>query len=396
VSDHATFAPSGSHRWLNCSGSLALAKDLPPQETNVYAADGTLTHWIAEAFQTSSSDLSEWGPGTEHVVEGFHFTVDQERLDRVQWYVDAGAREPGLKFYEVKLDMRPVYGIPGQFGTADRVIANLESATLTVDDLKDGVGRVTCSEARGSTNWQLVSYALAALFEFDYLTHWDQIRVRIFQPKLDWADEQTYTRAELLALGAKLATAAQKAERQLDGREPVSLKTGPWCRWCPAAGSCPQLAKESTDDIPDALHTSRLSEDALGALLRREPEVLSAFAAFRAEATARARMGSRIPGYALTTGREGPRKWASETAVEAALNKLLAGDAYKRALIGPPEAEKRLKKVEGGKDVWVAMQSHIIRSPGELRLAPEAEVPNPLTAAEFNFSDVRSGTDGLI
>jgi hypothetical protein len=390
VSEHAKFAPSGSHRWLNCSGSLALAKDLPEQPTNVYAADGTLTHQIAETIQRAG-ECHSFVVGAEHVVEGFTFKVDQERLDRVQWYIDAGAREPGLKFFEMRLDMRPVYGIPGQFGTADRVVCDMSSATLTVDDLKDGVGKVTCS---GETNWQLVSYALAALFEFDYLAHWEKIRVRIFQPKLDWTDEMTYTRAELLKLGSRLATAAQKAERQLDGREPITLTTGSWCRWCPAAGSCPQLAKDSTDDIPDALHTSRLSEDALGALLRREAEVLSAFAAFRAEATARARMGSRIPGYALTTGREGPRKWASETAVEAALNKTLAGDAYKRTLIGPPEAEKRLKKEH--KDVWVALQSHIIRSPGELRLAPEAEVPNPLAASEFSFPDVRSGTDGLI
>jgi hypothetical protein len=387
---HTTFAPSGSPRWLNCSGSLALAKDLPAQPTNVYAADGTLTHTIAEAMQRVG-ECHSFVVGAEHVVDGFRFTVDQERLERAQWYVDAGVREPGLKFFEMRLDMRPVYGIPDQFGTADRVVCDISSATLTVDDLKDGVGKVTCS---GETNWQLVSYALAALFEFDYLAHWEKIRVRIFQPKLDWADEKTYTRAELLSLGAKLATAAQKAERQLDGREKVELKTGSWCRWCPAAGSCPQLAKDSTSDIPDALHTSRLSEDALGALLRREAEVFRAFAAFRAEATARARMGSRIPGYALTTGRAGPRKWASTAAVESQLNKVLAGDAYTRTLISPTEAEKRLKKDH--RDVWIGIQSHITRSEGELRLAPEAEVPNTLAAQEFGFADAREGTDGLI
>src|SRR5579863_5232079 len=101
---HSKFAPSGSHRWLNCSGSLALAKDLPEQPISVYAADGTLTHLIAHTMQTTPP--AYWSPpDTECEVEGFRFTIDQERYDRAQWYVDAGVREPGLKFFEIKLDM---------------------------------------------------------------------------------------------------------------------------------------------------------------------------------------------------------------------------------------------------------------------------------------------------
>jgi len=256
-----------------------------------------------------------------------------------------------------------------------------------VDDLKDGTKKVT---VKPGPNWQLVSYGGAALSAFEILGEITHIRLRIFQPKLDWADEITYTRAEFLALLAELATGAQAANRMLDGREAVVLTDGPWCDWCPGAGSCPKQAEVATREFPDPVHASRLSEDALSDLLRRESAVANAFAAFRAEATARARLGSKIPGFALTTGRAGPRKWASEVAVEAQLNKHLAGDAYKRTLIGPPEAEKRLKKIEGGKDVWVAMQSHITRSEGELRLAPEAEVPEPLAAEEFKFADVRS------
>ena len=46
--DHALFAPSAAHRWLNCIGFIPLSLEAPPQETSEAAALGTLAHTFCE------------------------------------------------------------------------------------------------------------------------------------------------------------------------------------------------------------------------------------------------------------------------------------------------------------------------------------------------------------
>jgi hypothetical protein len=230
----------------------------------------------------------------------------------------------------------------------------------------------------------------------ELLCHWETIVLRIFQPREDHISQLKLTRAEFIELLARLATGAQKSNRMLKGLQPLELTTGAQCKFCPAAGSCPQLAMDAAAPTPAPDDAARLSDAALAGLLNMERRVLEAFAAFRAEATNRARLGSKIPGWCLTTGRKGNREWSAQSAVEATLNKALAGDAYTRKLVSPTEAEKRLKKIEGGAAVWTGLQSFVTRADGQVVLAPETEVAEPLPPNEFNEFQDRSGVAGLI
>jgi hypothetical protein len=377
---------------MACPGSIALSRDIPPRPSSEDAASGTCTHFLAYRAQAHDVDPMCY-VGDELTFDGFTFKIDEERAQRVAAYVLTGVQTPGLKFFEAELDLTPVLGFGGQKGTADRICADLNTSTLYVDDLKDGHWKVHAG-TKEEPNWQLVNYAGGAFYQLELLCHWEKIVLRIYQPRADHASALELTRAEFLKLLAQLATGAQRSNRMLDGREPVTLVTGPQCKFCPAAGSCPELAKFASAPLPSATQT--LSDARLADLLNTERRILDAFAAFRAEATSRARLGSTIPGWCLTTGREGPRKWGSQVAVEAALNKALAGDAYKRELVSPTEAEKRLKKIEGGPAVWSALQSHVTRSPGAVVLAPQAEVTSPLPPNEFNEFIDRTGVAGLI
>lgn len=375
---------------MACPGSVALSKDIPPRPSSEDAASGTCTHFMAFRAQAHDVDPMCY-VGDELTFDGFTFKIDEERAQRVAAYVLTGVQTPGLKFYEVEMDLTPVLGFDGQKGTADRVCADLNTRTLYVDDLKDGHWKVYAG-TKEDPNWQLVNYAGGAFYQLELLCHWEKIVLRIFQPREDHADKLDLTREEFIKLLARLATGAQRSYRMLKGSQPIELATGSQCKFCPAAGTCPELARFATQPVP--VSAQSLSDERLSELLNVERRTLEAFAAFRAEATARARLGSTIPGWCLTTGREGPRKWGSQVAVEAALNKALAGDAYKRELVSPTEAEKRLKKIEGGPAVWTALQSHVTRSPGALVLAPQAEVASPLPPNEFNeFQDRTTAAD---
>ncbi|MFN8993077.1 MAG: DUF2800 domain-containing protein, partial [Pseudomonadota bacterium] len=54
-SAHARFSPSAAHRWLRCTGSLALCETVPPR-TSEYADEGTAAHEVANRIV-----LEDWG-----------------------------------------------------------------------------------------------------------------------------------------------------------------------------------------------------------------------------------------------------------------------------------------------------------------------------------------------
>lgn len=143
--------------------------------------------------------------------------------------------------------------------------------------------------------------------------------------------------------------------------------------------------------FPDVSATGAALTDAeLGDLLKKEAEITGAFAAWRAEALMRARMGTRIPGWKLAIGRQGNRAWTDLPLVERTLNAALAGDAYERKLISPTVAEKRLKKLP---EVWTGLQLNITRPEGQPTLVPEADGRAALVADAPEFGIVPSGID---
>lgn len=368
---HAVFAPSKSDTWANCAGALALAKDLPAEPPSIYAASGTLTHQIGHMMLLGEGNY----PGLYATVEvdGFKFTIDEERLARARAYADAVKARGGVQFYEVGLKLKPVYGFDQDDGHADAVVALVEERRLEVHDLKDGVTPV-----EPDTN-QCIIYAGAAMFQYAFLAEWQEIAVYIHQPKVrPEPAAKVFTRAELWKELARIGTAAQRAERMLNGMEPLEFNPGEkQCRWCPARGVCCARAdsfnSQFMGDLPNAMITAThtLTDADLASLLNKRAAIEAAFEQWAAEALNRARLGGTIPGWKIAQGRAGNRKWRDEQFAERVLNAALAGNAYKRTLIGPPEAEKQLKKARP--DIWSELSSNVERPEGQLTLVPEAD-----------------------
>ena len=47
VADHCELAPSAAHRWGHCTGSIRMARGLPPEEESDAAREGTLAAEVA-------------------------------------------------------------------------------------------------------------------------------------------------------------------------------------------------------------------------------------------------------------------------------------------------------------------------------------------------------------
>ena len=80
---HSIVGASSAHRWMACPGSNNLIAKAPPQESSIYASEGTCSHELAEHTLRNSGRCSDY-IGMEW--EGH--TVDEEMAEYTQVYVD--------------------------------------------------------------------------------------------------------------------------------------------------------------------------------------------------------------------------------------------------------------------------------------------------------------------
>lgn len=206
---HARFAPSSAHRIHDCPASLLLNEQEPDRE--IYeAAEGTVAHHVAEicarmrrdpeeflGMTFDSGDLDADYDEEQHSSKGFAITVDDEMVQGVGEYLDRIMGLPGDHYVETRVNISPWCPIPDQFGTCDHAAATHKKLIIT--DLKYGRVQVDAPQ-----NKQLVMYALGFINEYDWLYDFDEVIIRIAQPRLDHFDVWITSKAELLAIGEKI------------------------------------------------------------------------------------------------------------------------------------------------------------------------------------------------
>lgn len=203
---HSRFGPSAAARNSDCPASL-LANEQEPDIEIFEAAEGTVAHYVAEICARVEREPEEFLGNTffseslpddyedEQVSSaGFEITVDEEMVAGVTEYLDRCAGLPGDHFIEERVDISPWTPIPNQFGTCDHAAA--QPRKLIVTDFK--YGRVIVHAER---NRQLAMYALGFINEWDWLYGFEEVIIRIVQPRLDHFDVWSTTKAELLAMG---------------------------------------------------------------------------------------------------------------------------------------------------------------------------------------------------
>lgn len=320
---HAKLSASGSERWLNCLGSVAMEQSYP-NTSSTYADEGTRAHELAEMkLRKPSIDLSD-------------LTDDVEMIHYVSEYIDyvESLRTMVCDVYiETRVDFSHI--VPQGFGTCDCAI--VDGNHLHIIDLKYGKGVVVTAE----NNSQLLLYASG--FINTLKLNVDKISLHIVQPRASNFSEYNLTIEELRQFENY---AKERANLAMQPNAPLTAGEKQ-CKWCKAKADCPALKKLTEDTILSDLdlfalpELPKLTDDDKRNILKNKDLIIDFFNTVEKEVFNKLASGGEFEGYKLIEGRSN-RKWRD--GVDDVLVSHLGNKAYKQSLITITEAEKLLKK----------------------------------------------------
>jgi hypothetical protein len=391
---HAFFAPSSAPRVVNCPGSLLLTLGMPDRQTED-AAHGTAAHWIADLTLRSKEQKVEKYAGCVVAVyrngecefqhsnnqlligdkmahgDAMLFECDDEMVNAVQEYVDWCNDAPGEKYPECRVDISrwtpaessnifvPAEAFEPQKGTSDH--AACSPGRLVITDLKYGKGVQVFAEA----NEQAALYALGFIDEWDWLYDFQEIEIRICQPRLDHKDTWVCSRADLEKLGYYILQQFTLA-LQPDAPFGPSEKA---CKFCKASGKCRAqsehlseiraLAFDDLDGPPNFVvpDTRLLTPEEIVAAWRNRGLVKARYDAIERDMIQSMQEGVAFPTVKLVAAKKF-RQWVNPAAARDSLMfefDLTPDDLYKPdTMLSPAAVEKKLKKADRAKikELW--------------------------------------------
>lgn len=361
---HAVLSASGASRWMACTPSADLEKDIPDQSSE-FAREGTAAHELSEIYLMHEIGQIAKGTRTRRINKFREDSVyfNQEMIDYVESYVDivvekineAKARS---KDAVVLLEQRLNFSewVPEGFGTGDVVI--ISEGVLEVIDLKYGKG----VEVSAVDNPQLRLYGLGAYSLYDMLYDIDTVSMTIVQPRLDNVSTETMTAEDLVHWAE--SEVKPKAELAWDGEG--DFVPGEHCRFCKIRATCRARADENLKmaqyefaEPEEIAAEPTLGLNEIGKILFQADELkkwaedIKKYALEQAE-----KHGEKVPGWKLVEGRSN-RRYSDEDSVYETLKKDYEEDRIApRKLLGITAMEKEI-----GKKVFASTIGDLIVKP---------------------------------
>ncbi len=395
---HSERSPSAAERWMTCPGSVALSKRFP-DETSVFAAEGTAAHWVREQCLKTGKDVEEFVGRVIH-TEGYYFEVLPEWVRYLQPTIDWARQVSAMPGCEMVVEFRVDLSkwLPGDGGTLDLGIITPD--LIYVNDEKFGAGLLVEAER----NKQQMLYAVG--FWENYARHKTKatnFRLMIDQPRARDGSGSYWdcTLDELLEF-AEEAREAGLRTKDPDAPLKVSAKGCQWCSVfshlaCPAVHDFVQEAIGLNPDLPTLKGPLIMPEIEKLSVERRlylwqNWSIVSKWGKLVKESIiADAMSGEETPGYkAVAT--EGDRAWVSEqAAIEFFEGKIPAKDLFNKELKSPAQIEKI-----AGTRTWTQAQALIVRPEGPPALVPESDKRPALMNLMDMLPELDSEDDDLL
>lgn len=359
---HSKIGASSMYRWSKCPGSVRLSKDIP-SVSSPYAQEGTKAHELAAEMLVKPVDTSNYDPEMVEAVKVYVDYVYDISHDCAMWI-------------EKKFDLSSLY--PGLFGTADAVVYNEKTKTLSVVDYKHGMGLAV----EVKDNPQLMYYALGALMTFSRPCQ--TVEIIVVQPRCPHPDgpirKQIIPAFDLLDFAADLVDFAKATEP-----EDAPLQAGDHCKFCPAAAVCPEihskavvLAKEEFTPV-FSYDPKKLSQ-----VLSWVPVLKDWINNVMEFAYNEANQGRVPPGWKLVEKRA-TRKWRSEDQAKDLLANHFGLDhdqIFKKSLNSVAQIEKVLPK-----SAREELAKLVVSESSGTTLVHDSDKRPARTSAEMDFSD---------
>jgi len=341
---HSKISPSKSDRWMNCPGSVILEEKAPPQESSAYAEEGTAAHKLAAMALVANDDAGSY-IGEVIEVSDSKFKVNEAMAEAVQIYLDTIRKDMeedgvGREMLYIERDFTLPDISAHLYGTNDASYISPFASLLRAYDYKHGAG----TYVEVDENPQLMIYALGAWQETGCIA--EEIEIVIVQPRFFGADpvrRYRFHKDRLLKFRDEVKKAV--AVVHAGGK---TLKTGDWCKFCPAMSICTAKHEEVFAVVPAGPtipEPGSLSVEQIVKVLKVSAAIADWAAAVHAHAESLAKTGVMIPGYKLVA-KKGQRRWIDEVAVETAFEAEHGEAIYTKALKSPAQLEKVVGKEE--------------------------------------------------
>lgn len=395
---HALLSASSSKQWLHCPPSVRLQESFP-NESSVYAAEGTFAHEICEyKVRKYLHERVKRPQSEEYDTEEIEQITDvyAEFVISIIEKMKENCCEP-LAYVEERVNYSHI--APSGFGTADMLIIGKDEngkGLLHICDFKAGKGVFVDADH----NSQMMLYALGGLAAYGFLYDIEIVRMSIIQPRLDNISTCEMTVTELEEWGESIKPIAKLAYEGKGEQHP-----GDWCRFCRAKPVCKACADEALalcredfldldagafDDTadesdmtapyeadtqtavfkqPGLIPISELAE-ILPTLNRISSWIEVVFAYVSSEAI---NHGIPIPRYKVVEGRSKRIFTDTKAVVDTAVQNGYT-DLYKKSLITLTEFEKMM----GKKKFNELLGEYVVKPPGKLALVPESDPREPV------------------
>jgi hypothetical protein len=261
--------------------------------------------------------------------------------------------------------------IPESFGTADALIVGDE--TLTIIDMKYGTG----IKVEGSSP-QLRCYALGCVDMFDGIYDIRNVRMVIYQPRLEHISECDMTKEDLLSWADEVLVPAARQAFVGEG----TFKAGDHCQFCAVKANCRKRAEYNLELARyDFAMPATLEDTEIEAILPKLDQLVSWASDLKDFALQKALSGKKWSGYKLVEGRAN-RKYVNDAAVAAAVE--AAGyDPFEKRLLGITAMTSML-----GRKKFDELLSGLVERPqGKPTLVPQSDKRPELNSAGEDFKE---------